>query len=165
MGDPPPDNSDIHLILFSFPCFKCLLFPLFLIKKAQVEAKKEHEGAVRLLEVSAGPSPAGFRGGRGRSCFHTSRKWGALMGACCAPATGTAHPPLCLSAQRPHREGKACPRSHTAHHGAGDLPHDPLSPPGSSGGHARRRKLRSHRGMRRKRGCGWSIPMGALPGG
>uniref|UniRef100_A0A452V377 RIMS-binding protein 2 n=1 Tax=Ursus maritimus TaxID=29073 RepID=A0A452V377_URSMA len=32
-----------------------------LLQKAQVEAKKEHEGAVRLLEVSAGPSPSKVR--------------------------------------------------------------------------------------------------------
>lgn len=59
----------LDLILFSIPCFKCLLFSLFIIKKAQVEAKKEHEGAVQLLEVSAGAPPTGCWGSEVSAAF------------------------------------------------------------------------------------------------
>lgn len=57
-----------HVLL---PLLKCSLFFLH-HHQAQVEAKKEHEGAVQLLEVSTGWVR---RGGAGRTLWSPENKW------------------------------------------------------------------------------------------
>lgn len=72
MNDPSPPVIQTLIRLSSFS-FGHLLLSLFSSKKAQVEAKKEHEGAVRLLEVRSVP-------------LLSARGWGTLGRVALIPA-------------------------------------------------------------------------------